>query len=119
MKLEAALLALVVLVGCDTFFTIHTVVTDAMTGEPIPGAAATLVLDRGIEEPDTWTVTGPDGRIDIGINEPGGAWATLTVEKPGYQTWSTQFQERPETEFVIRLMPEMRDESSRSDLSDR
>ncbi len=92
--------------GCDKFFYIEAIVTDANTYAPIPNAKATLVLDRGYEEPDVTQVTDANGVIFIMINEPCTAWATLTVEKPGYQSWSTQFRGSPEGTVVIRLKGE-------------
>ena len=94
------------LAGCDTFFRIDTIVTDATTGQPIPYATVTLILDRGVGEPAVTRTTGSNGVVDIVINEHSSAWATLTVEKTGYQTWSTQYRGRPRPGFVIRMKPE-------------
>ena len=91
--------------GCDTFFGLDALVIDDRTGCPISGANATLVLDRGYEEPDVTETSSDDGQIRILINEPRDAWATLTVEKKGYSKWSTQFRGAPVNEFAIRLMP--------------
>ena len=94
------------LMGCDTFFAVSGTVTDGRTGLPLPGARATLVLDKGAGEADTTRISTNDGRVGMIINEPPNAWATLTIEKPGYQKWSTQFQGAPEKPLVIRLWPE-------------
>ena len=105
--LHISLLLLVVTVtGCDTFFFVNTVVTDESTGQPLSDATVTLVLDKGVEDPDVVKTTGTNGKVDIFINEPSSAWATLTVEKDGYETWSTQFRGSPCHEFVIRLKQE-------------
>ena len=105
--LHISLLLLVATVtGCHTFFTVNTVVTDASTGQPLSDATVTLVLDKGVEEPDVVKTTGTNGKVEIWINEPPSAWATLTVEKNGYETWSTQFRGSPCHEFAIRLKRE-------------
>ena len=100
------MIALLPLAGCDTFFGIQGIVTDANTGGPIANAKVKLVLDKGVEEPNVVTTTPADGQVGIWINEPSCAWATLTVEKPGYQTWSTQFRGSPKGTVVIRLQAE-------------
>ncbi len=102
----AVLLIPLALAGCDTFFGVHTVVTDAVTGTPVTGATVKLVLDKGVEEPDVVTTTDTNGAVRILINEHTSAWATMTVSKPGYQTWSTQFKGSPRPGFVIKLKPE-------------
>ena len=98
-------LAVIFLMGCDTFFGIQSTVTDAVTGNPIPDAKITLVLDKGVEEPDLVRHTGTNGIFNAWINEPSSAWATLTVEKSGYDTWATQFRGRPKPGIVIKLKP--------------
>lgn len=95
-----------VLSGCDTFFVIDALVVDSVTGTPIPDAAATLVLDKGHAEPRQVVESAEDGSIYMLMNEPAEAWATLTVEKQGYTTWSTQFRGISRFPFVVRLVPE-------------
>ncbi len=97
--------AVTFITGCDTFFAIDAVVTDAATGLPISDATATLVLDKGFEEPNTIETTGTNGELEMIVNEPDTAWMTLTVEKQGYETWSTQFRGKPRPGFVIPLKP--------------
>ena len=97
--------ALLLNAGCDTFFLVRAKVTDGSTGQPITGATAKLVLDKGVGEPDLIRTTGTNGVLNMIINEHSSAWATLTVTKPGYDTWSTQFQGRPKPGIVIRLKP--------------
>jgi hypothetical protein len=99
------LTVLFVLTGCDAFFAVGTTVIDSETGEPIEGAKATMVLDRGVEEADVIRYTDPNGQVGLAMNEHISAWTTLTVEKSGYQTWETQFRGKPTTDFVIRLKP--------------
>ena len=94
------------LVGCDTFFIVDASVIDDNSGEPLAGATATLVLDKGFAEPTQTIQSAVDGSINLFMNEPAEAWATLTVEKQGYGTWSTQFQGISRFPFVIRLVPE-------------
>ena len=100
------LLAVATVAGCDTFFNVSTVVTDASTGQPLSDATVTLVLDKGVGEPDVIKTTRTNGEVDILINEHSSAWATLTVEKKGYETWSTQFRGSPRRGLVIRLKQE-------------
>ena len=100
------LLAVASITGCDTFFFVNAFVTDASTGQPLSDATVTLILDKGVEEPDVVKTTGINGEVDIMINEHSSAWATLTVEKKGYETWSTQFRGNPCHEFVICLKQE-------------
>jgi len=83
-------------------------VIDNNSGEPLSGATATLVLDKGFAEPTQTVQSAEDGSIKLVMNEPAEAWATLTVEKQGYVTWSTQFQGKSRFPFVIRLVPESR-----------
>jgi hypothetical protein len=109
MKLFPIILAILLfLCGCDKFFTIDALVVDNSTNQPIIGAKATLVLDKGVEEPDNIKESHLDGRIKMFMNEPQEAWATLTIEKDGYNKWSTQFRGAPCAEFVIRLIAEKR-----------
>jgi len=100
------LLAVASITGCDSFFFVDAVVTDASTGKPLSDATATLVLDKGAGEQDVIITTGTNGEVDIVINEHSSAWATLTVEKEGYETWSTQFRGSPCHDFVICLKRE-------------
>jgi hypothetical protein len=93
------------LTGCDTFFKLRGTVRDYRTGAPIAGATARLVLDRGVEEPDQLSVTDDTGIISFGMNEPRRAWATLTVQRTNYSTWSTQFRGSPRSEIEVRLIP--------------
>jgi len=100
------LFAVVFLVtGCDTFFAVRGTVTDYRTGTPIAGAKAMLILDRGVGEEDHIGVTDGTGRIGFVMNEPQGVWATLTITKTNYGTWSTQFRGAPRSEIGIRLVP--------------
>jgi hypothetical protein len=99
------LLVLATLSGCDTFFHLRATVVDSTTGSPLPGTTALLVLDRGIEEADGKITSDEQGYIEIWMNEPEEAWATLTVEKVGYGIWSTQFRGSPKHPLVIRLVP--------------
>jgi hypothetical protein len=105
-KLMTSSIAVLTLAGCDTFFIIDASVVDSVTGTPVPKATATLVLDKGFSEPDQVIESADDGTIRMAMNEPAEAWATLTVEKQGYVTWSTQFQGRSGFPFVIYLVPE-------------
>ena len=80
-KMILVLLMLMLFIsGCDTFFTLNTLVIDDKTGEPISGAKGMF------------------------MNEPESAWATMTIEKEGYATWSTQFRGAPRSLLVIRLV---------------
>jgi hypothetical protein len=87
--------ATLLLSACDRFFTIEAVVTDCGTQAPLAGVKATLKLDRGVGEPDLTKDTRPDGRLHMLMNEPPTAWATLKLERPGYQPWTRQFQGSP------------------------
>ena len=90
------------LIACDRFFSIEAIVTDCATQVPVSGVKATLKLDRGVGEPDRTADTGPDGRLRILMNEPLSAWATLTLEKAGYRSWTRQFQGTP-SERPVRI----------------
>ena len=106
MKKTIVFLALILFVsGCDTFFRVNALIIDDRTGYPISGAEATLVLDKGIEEPNVTEISNDDGRVRMFMNEPQDVWATLTVKKKGYSKWSTQFRGAPINEFAIRLIP--------------
>jgi len=105
-KVIIVLILILFVSGCDTFFIIGTSIIDDRTGEPISGAKATLVLDdQGIEEPDIVEISSRDGVVGMFMNEPETAWATLTIEKGGYNKWSTQFRGAPRKPFVVRLIP--------------
>jgi hypothetical protein len=97
---------LLLVAGCEKFFYVNGLVVDSNTNQPISGATATLVLDKGVEEPNQTHITGSDGGFCISFNEHAFAWATLTVDRPGYQAWSTQFCGAPQNPFVIRLKHE-------------
>jgi hypothetical protein len=58
-------------------------ITDAATGDPVPGATVTLAFEggRGIENPSA--ATGADGRYRIGP-VPAGRYPKLAVTAPGY-----------------------------------
>lgn len=118
MKPEHLLLvaALLFVTGCDTFFTLRGTVHDYRTGAPVPGARATLVLESGGAEDDHIGMTDGTGRLSFVMNEPPGVWATLTVTKTNYGTWSTQFRGAPRSEIEIRLVP-LSDVSQRSALA--
>ena len=81
---------------------LEAIVTDCATQVPVSGVKATLKLDRGVGEPDRTADTGPDGRLRILMNEPLSAWATLTLEKAGYRSWTRQFQGTP-SERPVRI----------------
>jgi hypothetical protein len=109
MKMILKAIAMVMLIagaGCDKFFSVEAVVTDAATSQPVSDAHATLVLDKGVDEPTSVKTSAADGTLKMLMNEPASAWATLTVEKPGYHPWSAQFKGRPCPGLVIRLIPE-------------
>lgn len=101
------------LVACDTFHIVNAVVLDGNTGKADSGANATLVLDKGVEEPDKQAVSDSRGAFNIFMNEPGSAWTTLTVQKDGYEVWSRQFQGAPSRGFEIKLKPNDDDEKER------
>lgn len=117
MKIKLTILivvAVATLTGCDSFFGIHTVVTDAATGQPLAGATAILVANNGPAAgvlKCSWT-TGTNGVLNHYINEHSSGWATLTIRKPGYETWSTQFKGSPRVGFVVRLKPKDENESN-------
>jgi len=91
--------------GCDSFFVLNALVIDARTETPLSGARASLVLYKGVGEPNIIKTSQNDGRVRIIMNEPPDAWATLTIKKEGYKEWSTQFRGAPCNEFAIRLIP--------------
>ncbi len=101
-----AIVAVLFLGGCDTFFVVRGTVIDSTTSLPIGGADVELVLDRGAGEPDQLTETKPDGSIELWMNEPRSAWATLTIRKDGYETWSQQFRGSPKNGLEIYLRPQ-------------
>jgi hypothetical protein len=110
--LEQAALAIAVIVvaallaaGCDTFFTLDATVTDCTTQAPLAGVTAVLHLDDGFGEDDHTEVTDADGKIHIGMNEPDGVTATLTLSKDGFQTLSRQFVGAPRAPVEICLDP--------------
>lgn len=90
-----AILATVLIGGCDDFFVIDAHVTDCDTGEPIAGARATTKLDRGFDEEDHIDTTRSNGRLEVFLNEPPSAWATVYLESEGYHGWAQQFRGAP------------------------
>jgi hypothetical protein len=104
-KIITVLLLLLFVSGCDTFFTINTLVIDDKTGEPLSGAKATLVLDEVYYEPNVIEITDSDGTVGMFMNKPANSCATLTIEKEGYNKWSTQFRGAPRKPFIIQLIP--------------
>ena len=108
-KIFTVLLLMLFVSGCDTFFTLSTLIIDDRTGEPVSDAKATLVLDKGVEEPNVVETSSGEGIITMFMNEPECAWATLTIEKEGYNKWSAQFRGAPRNPFVARLIPRDKD----------
>lgn len=104
-KMITVLLLVLFVSGCDTFFIIDTLIIDKRTGEAISGAKATLVLDEVFYEPDHIEITDSDGTVGMVMNKPANSWATLTIEKEGYNKWSTQFRGAPRKPFIIQLIP--------------
>jgi len=92
----ALVLGVAMLSGCDRFFTLHVGVTDCRSKQPLAGVKAVLRLDRGYGEPDAHGETDSAGHLRILINEPPSSWATLTLEHPGYRSWSKQFRGAPQ-----------------------
>jgi len=95
----------VVLLGCDTFFEFDVVVTDCVTGEPLPGAVATTHLDDGFGEEDHTSATDANGKVFIHLNEPDGVTVTLTIDRTGYQTWTKRFRGEPSKPYSVCLEP--------------
>ena len=92
--------------ACDNFFTIETRVTSCRSGFPVARANAVLKLDRGFGEPDLAVQTDINGWLHMLINEPPSAWATLTIQAPGYNQWRRQFRGQPKAGIAICLEPQ-------------
>ena len=99
-------LGVAVLSGCDRFFTLQVAVTDCRSKQALAGVKAVLRLDRGYGEPDARGETDQTGHIRILINEPPSSWATLTLQHPGYRSWSKQFRGAPQGEPLTVCLEE-------------
>ena len=93
------------LAGCDTFFDITATVTACDTGAPLEGVAAVSHLDDGIGEEDHHVTSDAAGRFQLHLNEPDGVTVTVTLTKPGYQTWTHQYRGAPAPPVTICLDP--------------
>jgi hypothetical protein len=104
-SLIGAVLVVLALLGCDTFFECDLLVTDCMTGQPLQGVAASSHLDDGFGEEDHHATTDMAGRVVIGLNEPDGVVVTVTLTKVGYQDWTKQFRGEPPKPYSVCLQP--------------
>jgi len=90
-------------VGCDRFFVLEVTVTGCESGRPLAGVSAHLKLDKGVGEEDHFATTTDQGRLSLLMNEAPNAWATLSLEAAGYETWSRQFRGAPENPIGVCL----------------
>lgn len=102
----AALCIVVALtLACDRFFRVEAQVVACGSGAPLGGAQAVLVLERGQGEPAQKETTDAEGLVRFSMNEPPTSWATLTISKPGYTSWSSRLQGAPGHRLAVCLTP--------------
>jgi hypothetical protein len=98
---------MVSMTGCDYFFLAN--IKDGITNQPLPGTKAIYSFSDGGHE--QYAISNDEGGITFFVGAT--VWVdrpplcgTLTVEKDGYQTWSTRFSgEWPELPYTIYLFP--------------
>ena len=109
--LEPVLLALALIVvaaivaaGCSSWFTLEATVKECFTRAPLAGVTAVLRRSDGGGKDHT-QITGDDGKLHIVMDEAAYVTATLTLTKPGYQTWSHEYVGEPDEPIPICLDP--------------
>lgn len=97
------MLALVAVLGCDTFFRVRGVLTDCSTRRPISTGVVSSRLLRGAgEEPSQDHVT-IDGAYDLLMNEPPSASFEFVFSAPGYTSRTVVVDTTPERGATLEV----------------
>jgi hypothetical protein len=101
-----ALPLLLLLPGCDRFFSLAGVVTRCDDGAAIAGVRVRAILvDGASDEEEAEARTDAAGRFSVFLNEPDSATVRIVVDEPGFASRDELYRGVPEHIVEICLEP--------------